>query len=145
MGLNKACAPVEEVKKYKSYERDYQDQGFEKTIDLSGGDYAPDFESRNTIQKWNITNASRLHIKVWVGETLINSSLHDLVIINNGAVDKYMTFSSRYDLIDEPDPLTRTILLRPGESAHFYCTGVYIEKSLVCVLRKGSQDTRKAH
>lgn len=145
MGLEQEnCTPLPaDCTKYKSYKREFNDLGLEKLVTLPGGTYLPDFENRNTIQLWDITNSDNHTIMSWVGTTLIDRSLHEIKIVNGSASSKDMNFSVAYDMIDEVFAGERVITIGPGGTAHFYCTGIHKDGTLVLSMRTGSQDKRK--
>jgi hypothetical protein len=129
--------------KYKDYYRTYQDDGYEVVTTIPSGYYTPDFWSRNTIQTWDVSNASAVSVLRWNGATLVESSLHTLTIVNNGTSEKQVTFSGEYVFPDENFKGDQSIKIGPGGSAFFYCTALYQDGTLLFALRKGSQDDRK--
>lgn len=119
---------------------EYEDTG-EEVKEFIQYDLAPDFKSRSTIQTWILTNTD-INILKWEGETLVDDSAHEIYISNGIPVEAKVTFSQNYNLMDE-GTIDGIIRLAPGETAHFYATGLPRHKTTVAILRKGSQDTRK--
>ncbi|MCK5788262.1 MAG: hypothetical protein KAH32_04660 [Chlamydiia bacterium] len=123
---------------------DYEDIG--EKVGLDGESiyleetFFPDFKSRHTIQLWKVSNETT-HIYKWIGETLAGDSLHEIYIKNILGTSVNVVFDNNYILEDEVT--LNTIILGPYETAHFYCTGMHINKSLTLEMRTGSQDTRK--
>ena len=144
---------------YRTYRNDYVDNGEEFTTTVTN-EFLPDFKSRHTIQVWNASadnNVRYSTVERWVGETLIERSLHDITVVNNGAVPKTLFFHPLYKFIDEqqPLPLLDNPMTPPVElleyfqvqipahtTAHFYASAIFEDQNLILVMRGGSQDTR---
>jgi len=122
---------------------DYEDIGEKIGIDgesvYVSNDYSPNFKSRHTIQLWKVL--SNATIKKWVGETLAEDSLHEIYMKNMSAEDIRINFDDMYMLSDEE--YLGEIKLKANDTAHFYCTGMFVDGSFILVMRTGSQDTRK--
>lgn len=119
---------------------DYEDNG-EVIKKIIFDSYSPDFKNRSTIQNW-IPITEDTKIKDWVGNTLAESSAHEIYIVNNTVGDIKINFHPKYFFTDEVDD-DNNIYLKLGETAHFYSTGVMVSDGrLTMVLRTGSQDTR---
>ena len=130
---------------YKSFKDIYQDNGEEITVIIPDTPYNPDFRARNTIQTWNVTNSpDQLSVEEWVGNTLVDRSLHELTIVNNSGINKRITFDAHYFFNDEDGCATGSIIeIGAGGTAYFIGTGNYREGNLVLVLSTGTQDDRK--
>jgi len=123
---------------------DYEDIGEKVGVDgesvYINGSFSPDFKSRHTIQLWKV-ESDIANINKWYGETLAGDSLHEIYIKNISGGDADIKFDGNYSLTDEIN--FRGFKMKKNETAHFYCTGAYIEGTLTLVMRTGSQDTRK--
>ena len=126
---------------------DWEDTGEKLGYDennkiILGSNYSPEFKSRHTLQIWNAVGVDVV-IDKWVGESLAPDSSHEIYINNNSLYSSELTFSGHYFMLDEED-IENKITIGIGKTAHFYCTGTYIDGSdtIKLVMRTGSQDNR---
>jgi len=134
------------LKGYRAYRDNYTDNGIEVS-EVLGSEFTPDFQNRHTMQIWDAGAQSNISVKKWVGNTLINRSLHDIYIVNNSNVETLVYFSRDYLLIDEEEfdaQGSQTILIKANGTAHFYCTAILEQNNLRFEMRTGSQDDKKA-
>jgi hypothetical protein len=136
------------ISNYRAYTDNYIDAGKELLVILPGAPvlyHSPNFYARNTFQTWDVSNSTTYDIHVWIGDTLGNRTLHEIIIPNNSNFDSVLTFSDNYLLVDEEEgvELDKQITTVPANTvAHYYCTAIFENGDLFLHLRVGSQDTR---
>ena len=138
---------------YRSYRQEYVDTGEEWSTTIHEEVFRPEFKNSNTIQVWNISaNLPRVVIEEWQNSSLQDRSLHTIEIVNNaGGQEVEVAFNTLYLLEDESVPFDPSILLdrnyesiilKSGDRAYFYATGLNVANKLVLSMRKGSKDNR---
>lgn len=138
---------------YRSYRQEYVDTGEEWSTTITQEIFRPEFKNSNTIQVWNISaNLPRVVINEWQNNSLIDRSLHTIEIVNNaGGQDVEVAFNTLYLLEDESAPFDpgtaldknyESIILKSGDRAYFYATGLNVDNKIVLSMRKGSKDNR---
>jgi len=130
---------------YRNYRESYIDNGLEK-LEVLAQKFAPDFNNRNTIQVWDVSNNPKTSILKWSGATLSDRTVHEITIVNNSNSQKEVNFATNYYLSDETtvDVDDRpNVLIGAMGTAYFYCTALLLDGNLEFQMRTGSQDDRK--
>jgi len=131
---------------YRKYSDEYSDPGYRSLVILDiNTAFAPDFYARNTMQTWDVSNATAYNIIRWVGSTLIARTVHEIYIPNNSNEDTVITLSNNYLLVDEEEGRVEQLQktsIPANTTAHYFCTALFEQGNLYLHLRLGSQDTR---
>jgi len=117
----------------------YDDVGEHLEKVVVGGEFSPNFKSRNTIQLWKVTGD--VNVVRWEGSSLAEETTHEITIVNSSGKNVTITFDGTYDLLDQDD---NVVVIGPNNgTAYFFATRYTPESNVITLgMRTGSQDRR---